>query len=316
MSSRIAIVGWGKIAPKHAEVIRALGGEVTAAASRSEAGRAAAIAAGVKRVYPDVASLLEGEETHGLDGVVVCPAFPGVFAAAATVIERGVPALVEKPPGTSLAELDRLIAVQRASGSPVIVGLNRRHYSVFEAALGHAGGRDAITGVFVEWSEDPEHAMKTYPEEAVRRWVAGNTLHGLDLVTWLAGDCEAAQVTARSLGAPLRWQMGFQGISARGVFVNFSSTWDAPARWRLSFTASGRRYVFAPLETCAVLSRTGETHLMPSEEDTQFKPGFLRQARTFLDVIAGLPAPQMSLESVRPAMALAERLTAAVEAAG
>jgi hypothetical protein len=79
-----------------------------------------------------------------------------------------------------------------------------------------------------------------------------------------------------------------------------------------------RRYVFAPLETCEVLERgVAEPRLiLPDAQDARFKPGFYAQAQRFLQTIDdGRPPIGYDLESVRPAMTLAEQLTLACLAA-
>ncbi len=50
--------------------------------------------------------------------------------------------------------------------------------------------------------------------------------------------------------------------------------------------------------------------IAPDEYDSRFKHGFYQQARLFLQMIAeGGPPPGCELESARPAMTLAEKLT-------
>ena len=41
-----------------------------------------------------------------------------------------------------------------------MVGLNRRYYSVLTSAVEDAGGPEAITAVFVDWSEEPEYLLR------------------------------------------------------------------------------------------------------------------------------------------------------------
>jgi predicted dehydrogenase len=306
---RLVYVGYGKIAPKHLEVFRDLGSTFVASANRSEAGRAKARdEGGIPSSYASIPEMLERERP---DGVLCCPSFPHVFAAMKQVLPFGIPTLVEKPPGTSLAELETLEDLAARHQAPVIVGLNRRHYSVLLRAIEDAGGLEAVTSVFVDWSEDPAHVLKRFSKSEVERWIFGNTLHGLDLLTLLAGRLPSPQIVARDLGEPFRWIMALQGVSERGVLASFNSIWDAPGKWRLSFSSRGRRYVFAPLESCTVLESGGTSReIAPLDEDKRFKAGFHRQAQAFLEVIRTRQVPgALSLSSARPAMELAEALT-------
>ena len=308
---RLALVGYGRIAPKHLEVFRALGCEFVACCNRSAPGREKATRdGGIERTYAKIDEMLERERP---DGVVSCASLDQVFATAQQILPFAVPTLLEKPPGTSLAEFDELESLAARHRTPVMVGLNRRNYTVLRKAVADAGGPEAITAVFVEWSEDPAHCLRRgLTESQVERMVFGNSLHGLDLLTQLAGPIAEPLVLGRNLGEPFRWLMSLQGISQRGALATFQSTWDSPGGWRLVFCTPGRRYTFAPLETCQV-SETGSKELRPIEPDEcdrQFKPGFFGQSLAFLEMIRSGEAPAgQRLADSRPPMFLAERLT-------
>lgn len=307
---RVAIVGYGRIAPKHIEVFRELGCEVTAAVNRSDEGRERArTEGGIEQTYARIDEMLERESP---DAVVACPSVVSVFDVARELIQARVPTLLEKPPGTSLAELDELIRLSGEQGSRIAVGMNRRYYSVLRKAIDDAGGLDAITTVSVEWSEDPAHLLKRFPPEVVEKMIFGNSLHGLDLLTFLAGEVPEPHIVSQRLAGEFRWNMALLGASCRGVTAVFASTWDSPAGWRLTFTAPGKRYVLAPLESCLVYEagRWEPRVIEPDDEDRRFKPGFFGQAREFLSAVAGKPAQAASLEAVRPSLSLAETLTA------
>lgn len=308
---RLALVGYGRIAPKHLEIFRHLGCEWVASCNRSEAGRQrAASEGGISATFDNVEEMLDRTNP---DGVVCCASIDQIYPVARQLLQRRVPALLEKPPGTSYAQYTELLQLAQVEQAPVMVGLNRRHYSVIQRAVADAGGLDQLTGVFVDWSEDPRHFLaRGFTPEQVALMVFGNSLHGIDLLTYLAGGVPEAHVSGLSLGDPLRWMMAFQGVSERGVLCGFQSTWDSPGRWRVSFCSPGRRYTFAPLEQCEV-SESGSRdlrHIEPHEEDTKFKAGFPGQALAFLQMIeTGVPAPGHELASVGPAMRLAQQLT-------
>ena len=261
---RVAIVGYGRIAPKHLEVLRAQGADVVACCNRSPEGRRRAEVDGqIPRTYSAIAEMLERERPHG---VICCASLENSYQVARAVLPFGIPTLLEKPPGTSWEEYASLCALRKQFGTPVIVGLNRRHYSVVRGALAEAGGCSAVTAVFVEWSENPRHFLdRGMTLDHVSRMVFGNTLHGLDLITFLAGDIPAPVVIGRSLGEPKRWTMALTGTAVHGAMVTFNSTWDSPGRWRVSFCVPGKRYILAPLESCQVLQ-------VGSDEPRQIQP--------------------------------------------
>ena len=92
----------------------------------SSASKAAAVA----RKYPGVrgtTSLREVLDDKEIDGVFVAATPSAHFAIARAVLESGKSLFVEKPPCTSLEELDCLIETAKCSGNrPVTVGFQRR----------------------------------------------------------------------------------------------------------------------------------------------------------------------------------------------
>lgn len=310
--TRLVLIGYGRIAPKHLEAFRALRCEFVACCNRSEAGRARAQSeGGIPRVYADIDDMLVAERP---DGVVCTASLDQVYAAAMKILPHRIPTLLEKPPGTSLAEWRELCRLAEHYGTPVTVGLNRPYYGVLQKALADAGGVEAVTSVTLDWSEDPQHGLnRGLTRSQVHRLVFANSLHGLHLLTTLAGDLPDPQIVTRDLGEPFRRIMSLQGVSSRGTAAAFYSTWDAPAPWRLVFHARGRRYCLAPLESCTVQTY-GQKELgtiEPDDVDCRFKPGFYRQSEAFLKMIAtGRAEGPSQLAECGAAMQLAEALTA------
>lgn len=306
---RLGIIGYGNIGSKHHAAFKALGADVVAAANRTADGRRRAEAAGIPRSYASATELLQGE---ALDGVLVTPSFASNFEVALACIESGVATLVEKPPGLTVAQAETLRDRASSRGVPVLVGFNRLHYASVRAAIADAGGLAEVSGVTVEWSENPERLLERgFTGDAILRRNQSNSVHGLSMMTYLAGDVPCPSVHVIRREGPYDFVMTLSGVSDRGIPVTFLSNWDVPAPWRVRFTTSKGTYTFAPLERCEFVGadrRTRELDLGP--EDIDFKPGFLAQARTFLEVLRGAPVPaHLSLDASVPVVALAHTLT-------
>ena len=314
---RLAIVGFGNVARHHIAVLRDLGADVVAAFNRSSEGRDRARSeGGIPQTYSSLAEMLDRETP---DGIVCCASFENIYSVGRELIPRGIPVLLEKPPGLSLQEAQDLSALADEAGTRVVVGMNRRHYSVLQRALEDAGGVGAITGVWVDWSESPGvWRERGVDRSLVDRMVFANSLHGLDLLTYLGGSFADVDIHTRALtGGEFRWFMSLEGVSSRGVTGGFRSSWDAPLPWRLIFTTRGRAYVFSPLESCRVYEgRSREAReIGPSDADQRFKVGFHAQADHFLEFVAGpSDTTPHGLRSTLPAMELAERLTSGLAA--
>ena len=304
---RLGIIGYGKMGRLHRQVFEAQGCEVVASVNRSEQGRAVAAEEGIPETFADVDAMLDAAQP---DAVICCAGFTDIASVSQGLAASGLPQLIEKPPGLFLIDYEMLS--DRMEGIPHCVGLNRRHYSEIEKAVAALGGVEALTALRLEWSEAPQAFLdRGYAPEAVHRLAMANSLHGLDLLSWLGGACAAPSYDGRTLGAPFRRQMTLETTGQWGAAISFRSTWDAPAGWRLVMEAEQAQVVCAPMEQ-AVLYRAGEPQqaLEPDVEDQHFKAGLYRQARHFLDVCEqGLTTHPHNLASCRQGMEWADTLT-------
>ena len=129
---RLCQVGCGEHArvahgPSQARCARERGDLVLAGCSDLDAARAEAFRRdfGYGRAFTDAAAMLDAERP---DAVVVVVPVEQTAAVGSMVLERGLPLLLEKPPGATVPEVDRLIAAAEAGGRPVPhqVAFNRR----------------------------------------------------------------------------------------------------------------------------------------------------------------------------------------------
>ncbi|MBA8817238.1 putative dehydrogenase [Microbacterium halimionae] len=123
---RAAIIGTGGIAHAHADALASLAPRVElVAVTDVDATRAREFAAtcGGAAIYDDAGDMLAREK---LDIVHICTP-PQTHAALAEQVARtGVVALVEKPTALSLAEMDRLVAVEAETGVPILTVFQHR----------------------------------------------------------------------------------------------------------------------------------------------------------------------------------------------
>ncbi len=120
---RIGIVGCGVIANAHLPYVRSAGGEPVAlcdlnvAASGELADRH-----GIQRVYRHVGDMLDCEKLDAIH--VLTP--PHVHApVAVAALERGIPALIEKPLALTGADVDAMSQAARRGGTFFTAGHNR-----------------------------------------------------------------------------------------------------------------------------------------------------------------------------------------------
>ncbi len=135
---------------------------------------------GFARHYTVLREMLDAERP---DAVVVAVPPDRTCAVAGAVLERGLPVLVEKPPGLTADELTRLIAAARDGHGRAQVGFNRRFMPVTNHARARLGA-GPVTRI--------DYEMKRRD-----RWdsdFSTTAIHAIDLLRFLAGPFKAATI--------------------------------------------------------------------------------------------------------------------------
>ena len=140
---------------------------------------------GYGRAYTDPAAMLDAERP---DSVVVVVPVARTVAVGSLVLERGLPLLLEKPPGATLPEVDRLIAAAERGGRPVPhqVAFNRR----FAPLVRELRRRIEQAGPLQHLHYEMTRVERRDPDFST------TAIHGLDAVRYLAG-CDYAQARFR-----------------------------------------------------------------------------------------------------------------------
>ncbi len=127
------------------------------------------------------------------DVVVVATVHDRLADLAEQALSAGANVLVEKPAGIGTAQIDRLIAAQRASGRLVKVGFNHRFHpgierAVAEVASGRHGELMHLRGLYGHGGRlGYEREWRADPERSGGGELIDQGFHLLDLSHWLAG---------------------------------------------------------------------------------------------------------------------------------
>ncbi len=265
----VAVAGAGLIGRRHCELIDQSGDcRLAAIVDPSPAGRAYAEARGT-RWFAELDELLTKARP---DGVIL--ATPNTLHASGAIacLRRGVPVLIEKPVTDTVAAARLLIAEERRSGTPALVGHHRRHNPIVSRArdLIKGGGVGELTAVNALWLlKKPDD----YFDVAWRREPGGgpvliNLIHDVDNLRFICG--EIAEVSAM-LGRAVR---GFAVEDTASVNIRFangalgaaliSDATPAPWSWEVS---SGENPVYPQRnENCYVFSGTRGSLALPRME--------------------------------------------------
>jgi predicted dehydrogenase len=146
---------------------------------------------GFQRVYTALESLLAAER---LDGLIAVTPIPETARLVEQIFQAGIPILMEKPLGATLAEAERVASLVQSTGVPVMVSMNRR----FDPAL--AAGLDWL-------GERPLVYLRAVMTRHARReddFITGTGIHLLDTVLAIGGAVQSWQAQV-SLVEGVKW---------------------------------------------------------------------------------------------------------------
>ena len=282
---RVALVGAGSMAARHAAVVDADASALLALVIDRHPQRAARLA---DRYGAESSNCLE-DALH-VDAVIVATSTPSHRDSAMPFITAGVPVLVEKPLAASLGEVREMVAAAQVHDRVLMCGLVERFNPRLEAVADHA--RCGITAI--------ETVRVGQPPVSVHSGIVDDVLlHDLDLVMRLLGRTDHVDVAARAGD----WARGAHGPETVTCVLGFGN--GATATMRASRVATRRERSFTLMNeagSCRVdLDRPGSNPLG-------------RQFRDFAHLTLFGTAAERHAESagILPAHELADRIGALI----
>ncbi|MEA2143166.1 MAG: hypothetical protein QOI64_1596, partial [Solirubrobacteraceae bacterium] len=182
---RVAVLGQGSIGRRHAGLLRELGCEVV---TWDPAGGGTAGS--------------EDEALAGADAVVVASPSSEHARQAQACLDRGLPALVEKPLALDAATAARLDRAAAAAGVPLAVAMNLRHHPgvrAIRAAL-PAIGRPLRAAVWCGsylpgWRPGTDYRQTYSAQRALGGGILLDAIHEVDELLWLLGPAVSVSAT-------------------------------------------------------------------------------------------------------------------------
>lgn len=255
--TQIAVVGFGLIGRRHAEVIRRAPDLALAAiVEPTDQGRAAAADLGA----PVFASLDRMLADARPDGVVLATPTPLHLDQGLACIGAGCPVLIEKPIAVTSADARKLTDAAQAAGVPLLVGHHRRHNGMVQAAKAalEAGAVGDIRAVQATcWFYKPDHYFDVAPWRTRKGAgpISVNLVHDVDLLRHFCGEVEAVHAIA----VPSR--RGFENEDlatavlrfASGAIATISVSDSIVAPWSWELTARENPAYPATSESCYLI---------------------------------------------------------------
>lgn len=232
--SRLAVVGVGLIGIRHAELIAECDdADLVAVADPSPAGAREAERLGTLH-YADYTEMLDREDP---DGVYVAAPNQLHLPVGMACVERGIPAVIEKPLCDTLEAGAELVLAAEAKRVPLLVGHHRRYNPMVEATREILGRGDLgrLVAVNAMWSVNKP---APYFDAHWRRTAGGgpiliNMIHDVDCLRHFCG--EIAEVQAYGSSAVRGFEVEDTAVVAirfaSGTLATITLTDAAPSPW-------------------------------------------------------------------------------------
>jgi UDP-N-acetyl-2-amino-2-deoxyglucuronate dehydrogenase len=204
---KTAVIGYGKVAQIHAEVLKGIAESELLGVCGRDAGKARAFADrhGV-RAFTSVEEMVGA----GVQAVVVATPHPAHAEVTITAIRAGAHAIVEKPLASSLEDCDAMIDAARACGKRLAMISQRRLYApvqrVREAIDAGKLGRPILgTVTMLGWRDEAYYRSDPWRGS----WsgegggvLVNQTPHQIDILQWLMGPVDEVYGAWANLNHP------------------------------------------------------------------------------------------------------------------
>lgn len=259
-------------------------------------------------------------------------------STAIDCLEAGVPVLLEKPVGISVAEVERLVETSARTGVPVLVGHHRRHNPLIAKAhqLIKDGVLGRITTVTALWQLQKPDSYYDIPwrREPGAGMLLTNLIHDLDLLRYLCGEVTQVQAITsngvRGFGNEdtVAVSLAFEG----GALGSLTGSDGVAAPWTWELT-SGENPVYPKQsdQSCYLVAGTRGALAIPQllrwsyqepgagwyqplnkiQETYSPAPALERQLAHFVEVAKGKVAPLVSAADAGRTLALVEAIRTA-----
>ena len=287
-NTEIALIGTGSISHYHVPVLEDVGMNVDAVASMNPDSNT--IEEFGKKFNID--NTFRGESWRDMisngqwDGIVIATHISGTPEALECCLATGVPILVEKPVSWSSETIRRL---REDAHENIIVGYNRRYYKPVQKA------KDFLT------EHRPVMATIELPAASDIKSFIGMSSHGIDILRYLFGELNVLSTYELTDGESLN---GYTAIlqSDSGDLINVIGNWEASSNVGLNIDYQDIRFQIKPYEQAQIyegLDIKEPTEEMPIRryvpveeekinmefENTEYKPGFYKQALSYQRLI-------------------------------
>lgn len=275
--TRIGLVGSGYMASEYLKASEAVEGVdfVSIYSRNKETATALAIQFGISKLANSVEDFLE----LNLDFIVVCVPELATFEIITIFSKVGVPLLVEKPVGLTLAEALEIENNARVSSTQIFAALNRRFYGSTENVFKELAESSEKRFIQVNDQENTLAAIAAgQPQQVVDNWMFANSIHIID---YIAVACRGEPTIQYKKVTPLTenaFVLHASVVFSSGDEALYICYWNVPGGWSVNISTASKNWQLSPLEVARSrnLGDRQYTQFEPDPIDSNYKPGLVR----------------------------------------
>jgi len=275
--TRIGLIGSGYMASEYLKASEAVEGIdfVSIFSRNKETASALAKQFGVSKIANSVEDFLE----LNLDFIVVCVPELATFEIITTFSKVGVPLLVEKPVGLTLAEALEIENYAKVSSTQIFAALNRRFYGSSQNVFKEIAVSSEKRFIQVNDQENTVAAIAAgQPQLVVDNWMFANSIHIID---YIAVVCRGEPTIQYKKVTPLSenaFVLHASVVFSSGDEALYICYWNVPGGWSVNISTASKNWQLSPLEIARSrgLGDRQYTQFEADSIDSDYKPGLVR----------------------------------------
>jgi predicted dehydrogenase len=275
---KTVLIGFGDIAEKYLPVLNELNCEVIGIITKNfKSGLLKSKKYSIPQVYKSIKDIPISE----CDFLMNLTSADMIEPIMQQIIPKKIPIFTEKPVGFGTNSIQKLIDQNQKFHSPIMVGTNRRFYSIFHQAFEFLKEHDkSIDSIKIDAPERfSDINQKKFNSKIKENWMFANSIHCVDLIRFFGGDIK--KIESNSIVTKYDFQAN--GICNNDVDFSYSSNWKKSGKWNISIFADDIKIIFEPIENGKIVMKNKNIQIIPSKEDLKFKTGFHAQISHFLE---------------------------------
>jgi predicted dehydrogenase len=259
---------------------------------------------GFLRGYDNLDQMLQAEKP---DACVCVMPMEKIVEVGIKLLERRIPCVIEKPLGTSLAEIERLAGVARETQTPHMVSVNRRFMPYLNQARSWMHERGPLRYV---------RASQVRHQRSESDFIWSTAIHVLDALRHIAGEVDKFEVTVPEKTSwyliELRFKSGTIGhveiLPTAGMVEESYELFAEGCRARVTAGSGTQRSIECWEDGKLVI----EAHAK-EEEPEDLRNGSYQEVEEFVRALRTGKQPQPSIEDIVPSARISFGIAELVE---